>query len=187
MTARAIQVSRIAGICVFLIALVWIVFGQTTTHEFVNYDDGAYVFRNSEVTRGVSAQGIRWAFTHPVAGNWHPLTVLSHMLDCQLYGIRPAGHHFTSTALHSIAAVLLFFALWQMTGRPSRTVWRSAFVAGVFAIHPLHVESVAWVAERKDVLSGVLFMLTIIAYVSYTRRPTALRYALMAGLFAAGL
>ena len=187
MTARAIQVSRIVGICVVLIALVWIVFGQTTTHEFVNYDDGAYVFRNSEVTRGVSAQGIRWAFTHPVAGNWHPLTVLSHMLDCQLYGIRPAGHHFTSTALHSIAAVLLFFALWQMTGRPSRTVWRSAFVAGVFAIHPLHVESVAWVAERKDVLSGVLFMLTIIAYVSYTRQPTALRYALMAGLFAAGL
>ena len=189
MTNRAIPLMKVIGICIVLVGLVWIVFGQTLRHSFVNFDDGAYVYRNGEVMRGVSAEGINWAFTHPIAGNWHPLTVFSHMLDCQLYGIVPAGHHFTNTALHSIATLLLFFALWRMTARLNGKggIWRSAFAAAVFAIHPLHVESVAWIAERKDVLSAVFFMLTIIAYARYTQRPSLPRYALTAVLFAAGL
>ncbi len=195
MTGRAILISKIAGICIGLVALVWIVFGQTVGHPFINYDDGAYVFRNEQVMRGLSAQGIKWSLTHPVSGNWHPLTVLSHMLDCQFYGVAPSGHHFTNVVLHSLAVLLLFVALWKMTTgsappgdpTPTGTIWRSAFVAGIFAIHPLRVESVAWIAERKDVLSAVLFMLTIIAYLDYTRRPSFARYATTAVLFAAGL
>lgn len=182
-TRRAIPVWKIVAVCVGLATLTWIVFGQTLGHEFVNFDDGAYVYRNAEVIHGVSPHALRWAVTHPVAGNWHPLTMFSHMLDCQLYGLAPAGHHFTNTVLHSLAVVLLFFALLEITG----ALWRSAFVAGIFAIHPLHVESVAWIAERKDVLSGVFFMLTVIAYVKYSRRPSVLRYTLVAVLFAAGL
>jgi len=183
MSNRASLALKIIGICVGLVALVWIVFGQTLGHRFVNFDDGAYVYRNPEVTRGISIQGIKWAFTHPVAANWHPLTILSHMLDCQLYGVRPARHHFTNVVFHSIAAVLLFLAIWWMT----RALWRSAFVAAVFAIHPLHTESVAWIAERKDLLSGVFFMLTLIGYVHYTHRPSWLRYLLLPIFFACGL
>ena len=182
-TNRAILVSKIVGICIALVALVWIVFGQTLRHQFVNIDDGAYVFRNPNVTQGVNIQGTKWAFTHAVAANWHPLTMLSHMLDCQFFGVTPAGHHFTNVVLHAVASVLLFLAVWWMTGR----IWRSAFVASVFAVHPLHVESVAWIAERKDVLSAVFFMLTLAAYVYYSRRPSLLRYALVFVLLACGL
>src|SRR5437773_6086826 len=121
--------------------------------------------------------------------NWHPLTTISHMLDCQLYGLKPGAHHFTNVLLHSIAAILLFLVLQQMTSGPSGTgsIWRSAFVAAVFAIHPLRVESVAWIAERKDVLSAVFFMLTLGAYVRYTRKRTLGRYVMMSILFACGL
>jgi protein O-mannosyl-transferase len=183
MTKRAITISKIAGVCVVLIALVWAVFGQTLGHLFVNFDDASYVFRNSQVLRGVSIRGIEWAFTHPVAGNWHPLTMLSHMIDSQFFGAAPAGHHFTNVLLHSIAVLLLFGVLLQMT----KAFWRSTFVAAVFAIHPLHVESVAWVAERKDVLSAVFFLLTLSAYGFYARRPSLGRYLLVAILFACGL
>jgi tetratricopeptide (TPR) repeat protein len=183
MSNRPLLAWKVAGLSFLLVALVWLVFGQTLLHRFVNFDDGAYVYRNSEVMRGITIQGTKWAFTHFVAANWHPLTVLSHMLDCQLYGVTPAGHHFTNVLLHSIAVILLFVAFWWMT----HALWRSAFVAAVFAIHPLHVESVAWIAERKDVLSAVFFMLTIIAYVHYTHRPSIPRYALMSILFACGL
>jgi protein O-mannosyl-transferase len=173
----------VVGICVFLVATTWIVFGQTLGHEFVNYDDQNYVYENAKLTSGLSTAALVWAFTHVHAQNWHPLTTISHMLDCQFYGLRADGHHFTNVLLHTIAVILLFLVLREMTG----ALWRSAFVAAVFAIHPLRVESVAWVAERKDVLSGVFFMLTLAAYVRYVRAPSVARYLAVALLFALGL
>src|SRR6266487_6753864 len=177
------------GICIFLAALTWVIFGQTLRHDFINYDDPRYVYENTKITRGLSIAGIGWAFTHIHSENWHPLTTISHMLDCQLYGLKAGWHHFTNVLLHSVAVLLLFLVLLQMTGGPSRTgsIWRSAFVAAVFAIHPLRVESVAWIAERKDVLSGVFFMLTVLAYVYYVRLPQIRRYLLVALVLACGL
>src|SRR5207249_9193489 len=183
MNNRLPTIWKVVLICAGLASLVWVVFGQTLRYQFVNFDDGTYVYRNFNVTRGITIDGIKWAFTHAVAANWHPLTVVSHMLDCQFYGINPAGHHFTNVLLHTIGVILLFLAVWWMT----RAMWRSSFVAAVFAIHPLHVESVAWVAERKDVLSALFFMLTIIAYIPYTRQPSLGRYALMSIFFVFGL
>jgi cytochrome c-type biogenesis protein CcmH/NrfG len=171
------------GICVILAGLTWLVFGQTLWHDFINYDDPRYVYENTKITGGLSISGIAWAFTHIHSMNWHPLTTISHMLDCQLYGLNAGWHHFTNVLLHTLAAILLFLALQQMTN----AVWRSAFVAAVFAIHPLRVESVAWVAERKDVLSGVCFMLTLLAYVYYTRAPSLGRYLAVALVFVFGL
>jgi len=174
----------VLGVCIFLAAITWLVFGQTLRHPFVNYDDGEYVLKNAPITRGLTIQGISWAFTHVHSSNWHPLTWISHMLDCQFFGLNPAGHHLTNVLLHTVTAILLFLVLHQMTG----TLWRSAFVAAVFAIHPLRVESVAWVAERKDVLSGLFFMLTVGAYVRYARAPwSPARYGLVFLLFAMGL
>ena len=183
--ARSRVTSRgtILTICLFLAAITWLVFGQTLNHEFVNYDDEIYVYENAKVTAGLSLQNAFWAFTHMVCNNWHPLTIISHMLDCQLYGQRPAGHHFTNVLLHTVAIVLLFLVLRQMTG----ALWRSGFVAAVFAIHPLHVESVAWVAERKDVLSAVLFVLTLGAYTRYVRTLSLASYLIVLLLFALGL
>src|SRR5205814_193436 len=171
------------GVAVLLAALTWVVFGQTLRHDFVNYDDQRYVYQNTKITSGLSIAGIVWAFTHIHSENWHPLTTISHMLDCQLYGLKAGGHHFTNVLLHTIAVLLLFAVLRDMTG----AFWRSAFVAALFAIHPLHVESVAWVAERKDVLSAVFFMLTLGAYVRYVRAPSIGRYVAVAFLFALGL
>jgi Flp pilus assembly protein TadD len=173
----------IVGVCIFLALLTWLVFGQTLWYDFVNYDDPRYVYENTNITSGLSVGGLAWAFTHIHSMNWHPLTTISHMLDCQLYGLKAGGHHFTNVLLHSVAVILLFLALQQMTG----ALWRSAFVAAVFAVHPLRVESVAWIAERKDVLSGVFFMLTLLAYVHYTRAPSLWRYAAVALVFALGL
>jgi tetratricopeptide (TPR) repeat protein len=175
---------RIGGICVLLVAITWSVFGQTLRHEFVNYDDNEYVYENPTVIRGLDLNGVDWAFTHIVAYNWHPLTMISHMLDCQMYGLNSGGHHLTNVLLHAASVVLLFLALREMTG----ALWRSAFVAAVFAVHPLRVESVAWVAERKDVLSGMFFMLTLWAYVRYARQPwSPLRYGVVVFLFVLGL
>ncbi len=174
----------VLGVCALLLGAVWLVFGQTLGHGFVNYDDDRYVYGNSQVMPGLSLKGIEWAFTHSLMANWHPLTVISHMLDCQLYGLHAGGHHLTSVLLHAAAAICLFLVLREMTG----TLWRSAFVAAVFAIHPLRVESVAWVAERKDVLSGLFFMLTLGAYVRYVRKPaSAGRYLTVVLLFDLGL
>jgi protein O-mannosyl-transferase len=170
-------------VCLCLVALTWAVFGQTLTHDFVNFDDHVYVYENPLVVRGLSTEGIIDAFTHTHARNWHPLTTLSHMLDCQLFGLKAGGHHATNVILHTMAVLLLFLVLKQMTG----ALWQSAFVATLFAIHPLHVESVAWIAERKDVLSAVFFMLTLAAYARYARAPSAPRYLLVALLFAFGL
>jgi len=172
-----------AGICIFLAAITWIVFGQTLWHEFINYDDPRYVYENAKITSGLSIAGVAWAFTHIHSENWHPLTTMSHMLDCQLYVLKAGGHHFTNVLLHTVAVLLLFAVLRDLTG----AFWRSAFVAALFAIHPLHVESVAWVAERKDVLSAVFFMLTLGAYVRYVRAPSIGRYVAVAFLFALGL
>jgi len=171
------------GICLCLAALTWIVFGQTLWHDFINYDDPRYVYENTKITSGLSLGGIAWAFTHIHAMNWHPLTTISHMLDCQLYGLRAGWHHFTNVLLHTVAAILLFMALTKMTG----AFWRSVFAAAVFAIHPLRVESVAWIAERKDVLSGVFFMLTLLAYLHYTRLPSVRRYLVVVFALACGL
>lgn len=171
------------GICIALAGLTWVVFGQTLWHDFINYDDPRYVYENTKITSGLSLSGIGWAFTHVHSMNWHPLTTMSHMLDCQFYGLKAGWHHFTNVLLHTIAVILLFIALKEMTG----ALWRSAFVAAVFAIHPLRVESVAWIAERKDVLSGVFFMLTLLAYVNYARLPSLGRYLLVALVFACGL
>ena len=173
----------VLGVCVFLAAITWFVFGQTRAFQFINFDDNEYVFKNAQVARGLTMEGIAWAFTHVYAANWHPLTWLSHMVDCQLYGLNPGGHHLTNVFLHAATAILLFLVLRNMTG----ALWRSAFVAAVFAIHPLRVESVAWVVERKDVLSGLFFVLTIAAYVPYARQPSGVRYGLVMLLFALGL
>jgi len=177
------QTAVIVAICGVLVGITWLVFAKSVRHQFVTYDDPQYVYANPEVSGGLSLPGITWAFTHTIAGNWHPLTTISHMLDCQLYGLDPAGHHFTNVLFHTIAAVLLFLVLQQMTG----SLWRSAFVAALFAIHPLHVESVAWVSERKDVLSAIFFMLTLSAYTRYVRAPSVKSYLLVFLLFALGL
>ena len=188
------------GISIFLLAITWAVFGQTFGHQFINYDDPLYVLDNAHVRAGLTWRGILWAFTHVHSQNWHPLTTISHMLDCQLFGVNPGAHHLMNVFFHSIAAVLLFILLAQITGGPisprdesvrlaDRTggIWLSGFVAAVFAIHPLRVESVAWIAERKDVLSGTFFMLTLIAYAAYTRQRSLGRYLTMSILFACGL
>jgi tetratricopeptide (TPR) repeat protein len=173
----------ILSICALLAAITWAVFSQTLSYPFVTYDDPQYVYANPYVSAGVSLPRISWAFTHTIAGNWHPLTTISHMLDCQLYGLKPAGHHFTNVFLHTTAVILLFLVLRAMT----ETLWQSFFVAALFAIHPLHVESVAWISERKDVLSAVFFMLTLGAYVRYVRTPSVTSYLLVLLLFALGL
>lgn len=173
-----------AACCLWLAAVSWFVFGQARSFQFVNFDDPTYVLENPIVARGFSFNGIGWAFTHVQGANWHPLTWLSHMLDAQLYGANPAGHHLTSVVLHIITAILLFLTLKNFTG----ALYRSAFVATIFAIHPLRVESVAWVAERKDVLSGLFFVLVIAAYGRYARRPWSVaRYGVVIVLFALGL
>jgi protein O-mannosyl-transferase len=185
---RARLVLKFA-ICAALIAITWAVFGQTVGHEFVNFDDPSYVSENEQVRAGLNWHSVAWAFTHIHSHNWHPLTTMSHMLDCQLFGLRPAWHHLVNVLLHTIGAILLFLSLEQMTstGGQPRNLWSSAFVAAVFAIHPLHVESVAWISERKDVLSAVFFMLTLLAYFRYAQKQTVGRYVAMSILFACGL
>jgi tetratricopeptide (TPR) repeat protein len=176
----------ILGICIFLAVITLAVFGRTLRYEFINFDDDVYVYNNPTVAAGVTLQGIVQAFLHGGSGTWDwvPLTTISHMLDCQFYGLNAGGHHLTNVLLHAASAILLFLVLRQMTG----AVCRSAFVAAVFAIHPLRVESVAWVTERKDVLSGLFFMLTLWAYVRHVRRPGSfINYAMVALLFALGL
>ena len=173
----------VAAICAGLIAIVWFVFGQTTTFPFVNFDDPEYVYEVPEINAGLTLHGIKWAFTHWPATNWFPLKNISHMLEFQFYGFNPGAFHLTNVVLHAATAVLLFLVLRQMTG----SIWRSAFVVAIFAIHPLRAESVVWIEERKDVLSGAFFMLTLAAYSHYVRKPSTGRYVTMSILFAAGL
>lgn len=203
----------VAVVCSVLAALVWFAFGQATHHDFVNYDDGEYVYANPKITAGLTWSGVQWALTHVHAYNWHPVTTISHMLDCQIYALHPWGHHLTNLLLHALAAILLFLALRALTrGVPvaaalsrgvdsdktrgqsaaATNLWACWFVAALFATHPLHVESVAWIAERKDVLSGVFFSLTLLAYARYVRNlgtnPHSLRrYLAVVIFFALGL
>jgi len=160
------------AISVALAAVVFLVFGKAIHYPFINFDDQEYVFGRPEIMSCVTLPGIGWALTHVHGGNWHPLTSLSHMVDCQLYGLQAGGHHFTNICLHTLAALVLFVALREMTG----AFWRAAFVAALFAIHPLRVESVVWIAERKDVLSGLFFALTLLAYAWYVRQRSIARY-----------
>ena len=173
----------IIAICGGLIALVWLIYGQTLFHEFVNYDDNVYVYENPDVAAGLTLNGLGWAFSHVYSSNWHPVTTISHMADCEVFGLNAGGHHFTNVLLHTITSVLLFLVLREMTG----AAWRSGFVAAIFAVHPLHVESVAWIAERKDVLSGLFFVITLGAYVHYARAKSIRRYLFVVFLLALGL
>jgi tetratricopeptide (TPR) repeat protein len=166
-----------------LIFTTLVVFHQLPTHDFINLDDNLLVYENPQVLAGLNKQGVIWAFTQYHAEYWHPVTWLSHMLDCQLFALRPGLHHLTSLLFHLANSVLLLLILRKMTG----ALWRSAFVAALFALHPLHVESVAWVAERKDVLSAFFWFLAIWAYAYYAVRPGISRYLLILLSFALGL
>jgi protein O-mannosyl-transferase len=166
-----------------LAAITVAVFGQTIRYDFVNFDDDLYVYNSPVIKAGLTIKGTLLAFTTPHARNWHPLTTISHMLDYQLWGSHAGGHHATNVVLHTIAVLLLFRLLQKMTG----AIWKSALVAALFAIHPLHVESVAWISERKDVLSALFFFLMLGAYVRYVRTPSIRRFVLVTVLFAAGL
>src|SRR5436305_11909199 len=159
-------------IYLFLAAISVTVFGQTIRYDFVNFDDDLYVYNAPAIQAGLTIKGIALAFTTPHARNWHPLTTISHMLDCQLYGLKAGGHHATNMLLHTFAVLLLFRLLQQMTS----SMWKSSLVAALFAVHPLHVESVAWVSERKDVLCAAFFFLMLSAYVRYVRAPCTGRY-----------
>jgi tetratricopeptide (TPR) repeat protein len=160
------QRRRTILICALLSAATLATFWPVIGHNFVSYDDTAYITENPHVLTGLSLANAGWAFRTSCLGNWHPLTMLSHMLDVQLFGLNPGGHHLTSLLFHAANAALLFLLLQRMTDAS----WRSAFVAAMFALHPLHVQSVAWAAERKDVLSTCFFMLTLLAYVKYTEK-----------------
>ena len=153
----------IFAICSLLTLVTLACYWPVTTHKFIDLDDPRYICDNSHIKAGLTWSGVLWAFGSGYASNWHPLTWISHMGDCQLYGLRPAGHHLTNLLFHIANTLLLFLLLQRMTG----PVWRSACVAALFAWHPLHVESVAWASERKDVLSTCLFLLTLWAYVRW--------------------
>ena len=169
--------------CLLLIACTLAVYWQVIDHDFLNFDDGQYVTDNAEVQSGLTLHGLQWAFTTTYTTNWHPLTWLSHMLDAELYGTNPAGHHVTGLLFHLLNTVLLFLLLKRLTGAH----WRSACVAMLFAIHPLHVESVAWVSERKDVLSTFFWMLTIWFYADFVESRKKSKYLLALLIFALGL
>lgn len=158
-------------------------YSPVARHDFVNFDDPQYVSENANVSGGFTWHGVSWAFTTGHAGNWHPLTWVSHMLDVQVYGLNAGAHHVSNVVLHIASSLLLFGLLYRMTG----ALGRSGFVAALFAVHPLHVESVAWIAERKDVLSTLFWMLTIWAYLAYVRHPRPGRYLAVVLLFALGL
>ncbi len=182
-----------------LILSTLLVFWQVRNFGFLNYDDSDYVSANPQVLNGLTKDGVIWAFTTNRSANWHPLTWLSHMLDCQLFGANPGRMHLMNLILHLANTLLLFAVLRKMTDSTTSTssgqasspqagaLWPSAFVASAFALHPMHVESVAWIAERKDVLSTLFLLLTLAAYVSYAKRRGIIRYTLTLLLFALGL
>ena len=159
------------------------VFWQVRNHDFLYYDDNLYVTENYHVLAGLTPEGIVWAFTTSHASNWHPISWLSHMMDCQIYGLNASEHHLTNLLFHIINTLLLFGVFERMT----RARWRSALIAALFAVHPLHVESVAWVAERKDVLSTLFWFSTMWAYMRYVECPGFTRHLLVFVLFALGL
>jgi hypothetical protein len=170
-------------LCLFLAAATLLLYAPVAGHSFIDYDDADYVFDNPHVSTGLSAANLAWAFRTGHAANWHPVTWLSHIVDCQCFGLNPGPPHLVNALLHAANTALLFLALARMTGQS----WRGALVAALFGWHPLHVESVAWIAERKDVLSTLFGFLAILAYHSYTRNRNGWRYFLVTLLFALGL
>ncbi len=180
---RPVNKPFILLIYVVLAVVTFIAFEPARLNGFVNYDDDDYVTKNPQVSAGITPESVRWAFTTPYMANWHPLTWLSHMLDCELFGLNSLWHHLTSLSFHIANTLLLFWVLKRTTA----AVWQSAFVAAAFALHPLRVESVAWVAERKDVLSGFFWMLTMALYVRYTERVSIGRYIAVFLSFGLGL
>lgn len=170
-------------LCILLSIAVLSVYWQVHNFEFLNFDDHAYVTGRPEVLSGINYKSIIWAFSTTEAGFWHPMTWLSLLLDYELYGLNAGGYHWTNLLLHLASTILLFFFLFKTTG----ALWRSGLVAVLFALHPLHIESVAWIAERKDALSGFFWMLTMLVYVYYTHRPCFLRYILVLSAFLLGL
>ncbi|HUI90745.1 MAG TPA: tetratricopeptide repeat protein [Chitinivibrionales bacterium] len=170
-------------IVLLLIACVSAVYWDVDKFEFISFDDSQYVSNNYHIFSGFNKKNMLWAFTSFYAANWHPLTWLSHMLDCQLYRLKPAGHHLTNVMFHLLNTLLLFFVLKGMTG----AVWRSALVAALFGLHPLHVESVAWVSERKDVLSAFFMLLSVLFYSSFVIRQKRSYYEGALVTFALGL
>jgi tetratricopeptide (TPR) repeat protein len=170
-------------ICLLLAGAVLVPYVQVRDHVFITFDDDLYVTANPMVRAGLTWQGVKWAFTTLHSSNWHPLTWLSHMLDAQLYGLQPRGHHLTNVAFHLANTILLFLFWARVTG----ALWPSALVAALFALHPLHVESVAWVAERKDVLSAFFWLATMWAYAGYAASPSTRRYLAVLLCFTLGL
>ncbi len=170
-------------ICALLAVFTILLYSPVRGHPFVNYDDDSYITENAHVQAGLTGETILWALTSTEHDNWHPLTWLSHALDCDLYGVRPGAQHVTNVLLHAMNVVLLFLLLWRATG----STGRSLLVAALFAVHPVNVESVAWISERKNVLSTLFLLLTVGAYGWYARRPEIKRYATVAGLFALAL
>jgi hypothetical protein len=162
------------ALCISLALATLVVYFRTVHYGFIFYDDDTFVYANPVVKAGLKASGLIWAFGLHYA-NWHPLTWISYLLDAQLFGMNAGAFHLVNVLLHTASVALLFLTLFRMTGRP----WRCAVVAAVFALHPLHVESVAWVAERKDVLSTFLEMIALLLYVRYAEQPTAKRYRLV--------
>ncbi len=173
----------IAAVCVGLVALIWFVFGQTIRFPFINFDDPEYVYEVPQINSGLSLHNVAWAFTAFPSPSWCPLTNISHMFEFSLFGLNAGAFHAINVALHTTSVLLFFLLLQSMTG----SIWRAACVAAIFAIHPLRAESVAWITERKDVLSGVFFMLTLWAYMVYARKPGLLRYCVVFVVFACGL
>ncbi len=167
--AKTISLSRLSApgwLLALFLALVTVILYWPVTHcDFINFDDNLYIFANSHVVHGLTWEDFKWAFITPVASNWHPITMLSHMMDCQLYGLNPMGPHLENVLLHAANAALVFVLLQYLTGAR----WRSLLVAAFFAVHPLHVESVAWVSERKDVLSTFFGLLGLIFYARYAK------------------
>ena len=179
----ALYSREVIGICVLLVIAVFLVFGQTLHFDFVNYDDNGNVYETPQVTAGVSLSGIKWAVTHTQIGRWTPIATISRQIDCQFFALRAGGHHLTNVVLHALAAVLLFLFLLDLTG----FIWRSGFVTAVFALHPLHVEAVAWVSERSELLCAVFFILALWSYSNYTRKSLRrLHYAIAMFWFALG-
>jgi Tfp pilus assembly protein PilF len=175
--------QRTLLLCLLLTAVVFTFYSPVTHNGFVNYDDDGYITANPHVRTGLTWATVKWAFTTYDQGNWHPLTWVSHALDCELFGLNPDGPHYMNVLLHAANAVLLFLLLQNATGFR----WHSLMVAALFALHPMNVESVAWAAERKNVLSMLFFLLALHAYVWYTRRPGLRRYAAVAFFFALAL
>jgi protein O-mannosyl-transferase len=170
-------------ICLFLTASSVALFSQTIYYDFINFDDPTYIINNPHLKNGIILESLAWAFKATHAANWHPLTWISHMLDVHIFGMNPGGHHLTNVVFHILNTLLLFIVFLRMT----RMHWHSAFIAILFAIHPLHVESVAWVSERKDVLCAFFWFLTMLSYTWYATQPSVYRYSFVMLCFVLGL